>query len=149
MDTVISQMREEAVADLKDAIAELEAGEELTRFVVGSGFQSRRFVFQWDDERLSIDLRLPYAWVLADEEAQLLDVMELGVAMRMAILLLSVPEEGGGGRIAVVGDEDGVNYAVFDASGVMTDAGEDWDALAARLENAFPAKGESFTVIWP
>ena len=148
MDTVISQMREEAVADLKDAIAELEAGEELTRFIVGSGFQSRRFVFQWDDEKLSIDLRLPYARVLADEEVQLLDVMELGVAMRMAILLLSVPDEGGD-RIAVVGDEDGVNYAVFDASGVMTDAGEDWDALAARLENAFPAKGESFTVIWP
>ena len=148
MDTVISQMREEAVADLKDAIAELEAGEELTRFIVGSGFQSRRFVFQWDDEKLSIDLRLPYARVLADEEAQLLEVMELGVAMRMAILLLSVPDEGGG-RIAVVGDEDGVNYAVFDASGVMTDAGEDWDALAARLETAFPAKGESFTVIWP
>ena len=148
MDTVISQMREEAVADLKDAIAELEAGEELMRFIVGSGFQSRRFVFQWDDERLSIDLRLPYARVLADEEAQLLEVMELGVAMRMAILLLSVPDEGGG-RIAVVGDEDGVNYAVFDAAGVMTDAGEDWDALAARLETAFPAKGESFTVIWP
>ena len=148
MDTVISQMREEAVADLKDAIAELEAGEELTRFIVGSGFQSRRFVFQWTDERLSIDLRLPYARVLADEEAQLLEVMELGVAMRMAILLLSVPDEGGG-RIAVVGDEDGVNYAVFDASGVMTDAGEDWDALAARLETAFPAIGESFTVIWP
>ena len=148
MDTVISQMREEAVADLRDAIAELEAGEELTHFIVGSGFQSRRFVFQWDDEKLSIDLRLPYARVLADEEAQLLAVMELGVAMRMAILLLSVPDEGGG-RIAVVGDEDGVNYAVIDASGVMTDAGEDWDALAERLETAFPAKGESFTVIWP
>ena len=148
MDTVISQMREEAVAGLTEAIAALEAGEELTRFVEGSGFQSRRFVFQWDDEKLSIDLRLPYARVLADEEVQLRDVMELGVAMRMAILLLSVPDEGGG-RIAVVGDEDGVNYAVFDASGVMTDAGEDWDALAAHLETAFPVKGESFTVIWP
>ncbi len=149
MDTVISQMREEAVADLKDAIAELEAGEELTRFIVGSGFQSRRFVFQWDDERLSIDLRLPYARVLSSEEAQLLEVMELGVAMRMAILLLSVPDSGET-RISVIADEDGVDYAVFDASGAEADVGEGWETLVARLERVCPAaEAENITVFWP
>lgn len=149
MDTVISQMREGAVADLKDAIAELEAGEELTRFIVGSGFQSRRFVFQWDDEKLSIDLRLPYARVLADEEVQLLDVMELGVAMRMAILLLSVPDSGET-RISVIADEDGVDYAVFDASGAEADVGEGWETLVARLERVCPAaEAENITVFWP
>ncbi len=149
MDTVISQMREEAVADLKDAIAELEAGEELTRFIVGSGFQSRRFVFQWDDERLSIDLRLPYARVLSSEEAQRQDALELGVALRMAILLLSAPESGEA-RISVIADEDGVDYAVFDASGAEADVGEGWETLVARLERVCPAaEAENITVFWP
>lgn len=148
METINSQMRAEVVAELQQAIAELEAGEELTRFISGGGFQSRLFVFQWEDEALTIDLRLPYARVLANEETQRRDAMELGVALRMAMLLLSTPGTDDT-RISVFDDEDGVDYVVFDASGRVTDAGEEWDALAARLEAASPAEPGTFTVIWP
>lgn len=148
-DTNISQMREEVVTRLRQVLAELDADEELTAFVEGTGFQSRVFAFQWNDETLSIDLRLPYARVLSSEESQRQDALELGVALRMAILLLSAPDSGEA-RISVNADEDGVDYAVFDASGAETDVGEGWETLVARLERACPAAGEDgITVFWP
>ena len=148
-DTNISQMRETAAAQLRNVLAELEADEELTAFVEGTGFQSRVFAFQWNDETLSIDLRLPYARVLSSEETQRQDALELGVALRMAILLLSAPESGEA-RISVNADEDGVDYAVFDASGAETDVGEGWETLVARLERVCPAAGENgIAVFWP
>ena len=148
-DMNISQMRETAAAQLRNVLAELEADEELTAFVEGTGFQSRVFAFQWNDETLSIDLRLPYARVLSSEESQRQDALELGVALRMAILLLSAPDNGEA-RISVNADEDGVDYAVFDASGAETDVGEGWETLVARLERVCPAAGEDgITVFWP
>ena len=148
-DTNISQMREEVVTRLRQVLAELDADEELTAFVEGAGFQSRVFVFQWNDAALSIDLRLPYARVLSSEEAQRQDAVELGVALRMAILLLSVPDSGET-RISVIADEDGVDYAVFDASGAEADVGEGWETLVARLERVCPAaEAENITVFWP
>ena len=148
-DMNISQMRETAAAQLRNVLAELEADEELTAFVEGTGFQSRVFAFQWNDETLSIDLRLPYARVLSSEESQRQDALELGVALRMAILLLSEPDSGEA-RISVNADEDGVDYAVFDASGAETDVGEGWETLVARLERVCPAAGEDgITVFWP
>jgi hypothetical protein len=148
-DTNISQMRETAAAKLRRALAELEADEELTAFVEGTGFQSRVFAFQWNDETLSIDLRLPYARVLSSEETQRQDALELGVALRMAILLLSAPESGEA-RISVIADEDGVDYAVFEASGAEADVGEGWETLVARLERACPAaEAGNIAVFWP
>ena len=55
------------------ALAELESGEGLARFVEGHGLQSRFFSFAWESEGLTIDFNLPCERVLADEEDQALD----------------------------------------------------------------------------
>ena len=77
------------IEELKAAIAELESENGMERFVGGHGLQSRFFVFEWRDERLEIDFRLPYARVLSDEETQAEDTMKVGAAIRLAILLLA------------------------------------------------------------
>lgn len=82
--------RSEAVEELRAAFAELESGEGLTRFVGGHGIQSQVFEFEWSEPSLGISFRLPYARVLSDEESQKADEEEIGAAIRMAILLLTV-----------------------------------------------------------
>ena len=82
----------ETIEELRAALAELESGEGLSRFVEGHGLQSRVFVFSWESEELSIDFVLPCERVLSDEEERALDALRVGSALRLAILLLSAAD---------------------------------------------------------
>ncbi len=143
------------IEELKAAIAELESENGMERFVGGHGLQSRFFVFEWRDERLEIDFRLPYARVLSDEETQAEDAMKVGAAIRLAILLLASCGDGrlledGETKLSVEADGARFHYDVYDADGTVLDSGDDWDALIARL-NAAPLRddGGGIQIIWP
>ncbi len=114
---------------------------------------SRRFEFEWREPKLEIDFRLPYARVLADEESQQDDDAEIGAAIRMAILLLTVDGEKAndidGMSLSVWVDESGAGYSIRDAEGEVVDSGDDWSGLVHRLESALPEGEESLSVIWP
>lgn len=143
----------ETIEELRAALAELDSGEGLGRFVEGHGLQSRFFAFSWESERLEIAFRLPYARVLSDENDQGLDAARVGAAIRMAILLLTVAAEGkllseGETRISVEADEDGARYSIFGPDDGTVDGGDDWDPLVARLDAALPDAGD-VQVIWP
>ena len=56
-----STKQEEAINELKAALAELESEEGLEMFVEGHGLQSRYFAFSWQSDELEIDYNLPYA----------------------------------------------------------------------------------------
>lgn len=149
----IDELRDEAVAELKAALAELEGGGELLGFVGGHGLMSRVFEFEWSEQALKIDFRLPYALVLADEEEQQAADAEIGAAIRMAILLLTVEaekDEGFAGLAASVwADANGIGYSIRDGEGNVVDSGDDWDGLVRRLETALPEGGEDLAIIWP
>ena len=145
--------REDAIAELRDALGELESGEGLSRFVGGHGLMSCLFEFQWNEPALEIDFRLPYARVLAEEESQKEDDAEIGAAIRMAILLLTVAAEGkllfdGEAALYVSADEDGASYSIKGPNGEMVDAGDDWASLVERL-NAVISDDGDIQVIWP
>ena len=145
--------REDAIAELRAALGELESGEGLSRFVGGHGLMSCLFEFQWNEPALEIDFRLPYARVLAEEESQKEDDAEIGAAIRMAILLLTVAAEGkllfdGEAALYVSADEDGASYSIKGPNGEMVDAGDDWASLVERL-NAVISDGGDIQVIWP
>lgn len=145
--------RDEAVAELKAALAELEGSEGLLRFTGGHGLMSRVFEFEWNEPALKIDFRLPYALVLADEEEQQAADAEIGAAIRMAILLLTVEDMKDGGLegldASVWADTNGVGYSIHDGEGNMVDSGDDWSGLVRRLETAFQEGGEELAIIWP
>ena len=149
--------REDAIAELRAALGEMEGGEGLSRFVGGHGLMSRLFEFHWDEALLEIDFRLPYTRILAEEESQKEDDAEIGAAIRMAILLLTVEsqksESGKPGeeglRTIVWADERGTGYSILDAEGEVVDSGDDWSGLVHRLESALPDGEEDLTVIWP
>ena len=143
----------ETIDELRAALAELESGEGLSRFVEGHGLQSRVFVFSWESEELSIDFVLPCERVLSDEEERALDALRVGSALRLAILLLSAAAEGrllaeGEAGLSVAADEDGVRYAVSGPDGGVIDEAEDWDPLVARLDAALP-DGDDVQIFWP
>ena len=143
----------ETIEELRAALAELESGEGLSRFVEGHGLQSRVFVFSWESEELSIDFVLPCERVLSDEEERALDAVRVGSALRLAILLLSAAAEGrllaeGEAGLSVAADEDGVRYAVSGPDGGVIDEAEDWDPLVARLDAALPDGGD-IQIFWP
>ena len=143
----------ETIEELRAALAELESGEGLSRFVEGHGLQSRVFVFSWESEELSIDFELPCERVLSDEEERALDALRVGSALRLAILLLSAAAEGrllaeGEAGLSVAADEDGVRYAVSGPDGGVIDEAEDWDPLVARLDAALP-DGDDIQIFWP
>ena len=145
--------REDAIAELRAALGELESGEGLSRFVGGHGLMSCLFEFQWNEPALEIDFRLPYARVLAEEESQKEDDAEIGAAIRMAILLLTVVAEGkllfdGEAALFVSADEDGASYSITGPNGEMVDAGDDWASLVERL-NAVISDDGDIQVIWP
>ena len=145
--------REDTIDELQTAVAELESGDGLERFVEGHGLQSRVFAFSWESEGLAIDFKLPYGRVLSDEEDQAIDAARVGAALRMAILLLTVAAEGkllaeGEAGLSVGADEDGVRYAIVGPDGGEIDSGEDWDALVARLDAALP-DSDNVLIIWP
>ena len=147
------ESRDEAVAELRAALAELESGEGLSRFTGGHGLMSRVFEFRWSDPALEVDFRLPYALVLADEEDQQAADAEIGAAIRMAILLLTVEgseDENFKGLITSVwADANGVGYSIRDGEGETMDGGDDWTGLVRRLETALPEGGEELSIIWP
>ena len=151
MDT--DETRAESAAELRAALAELEGGEGLSRFVGGHGLMSRVFEFRWEEPALQIDFRLPYGRVLVDEEEQKGDDAEIGAAIRMAMLLLTVEglKDGSldGLGASVWADGNGVGYSIIDGEGNMVDAGDDWTGLVRRLETALPEGDESLSIIWP
>ena len=153
MDDNSTGTREGTIAALNAALAELEGGEGLSRFVGGHGFMSRRFEFRWSEPTLEIDFRLPYARVLSDEESQKDDDAEIGAAIRMAILLLTVEGRTADGvdgmSLSVMVDETGAGYSIRDANGELVDSGDDWSGLVRRLESALPEGREDLAVIWP
>ena len=144
---------EKTIADLKAALAELEGGEGLKRFVAGHGFMSRMFRFKWSEPGLELDFRLPYARVLADEDTQSDDDAEVGAAIRMALLLLTVQslkaENLKGLSVRVWIDEDGSGYSIRDGEGREVDSGDDWSGLVHRLEAALPEGESELAIIWP
>ena len=153
MEHNIKEIREESIAELKAALEELESGEGLSRFVGGHGLMSRMFEFSWSEPTLEIDFRLPYARVLMDEESQKADEAGISMAIRMAILLLTVegqkPESPEELSLNVWSNEDGTGYALHDEEGNETDSDDDWTGLVHRLDAALPHKDETQTIIWP
>jgi len=153
MEDNATETKEGAIAALNAALAELEGGQGLSRFVGGHGLMSRRFEFGWSEPALEIDFRLPYARVLSDEESQKKDDDEVGAAIRMAILLLTVE----GRKVAdaeqmalsVWLDESGAGYSIRDGQGETVDSGDDWSGLVRRLESALQEGEEDLAVIWP
>ena len=142
--------RAEAVEELRAAFAELESGEGLTRLVGGHGIQSRVFEFEWSDPALEMSFRIPYARVLSDEASQKEDDEEIGAAIKMAILLLTmVGHVGSASRIEVSCSERGTTYAVYSADGELEDSGTDWAPLVKRLEAELDDAPESLSIIWP
>ena len=142
--------RAEAVEELRAAFAELESGEGLTRLVGGHGFQSRVFEFEWSDPALEISFRLPYARVLSDEASQKEDDEEIGAAIRMAILLLTMAgRTGSASRTEVTCNDRSTSYAVYNADGELEDSDTDWAPLVKRLEAELGDAPESVSIIWP
>ena len=142
--------RAEAVEELRAAFAELESGEGLTRLVGGHGFQSRVFEFEWSDPALEISFRLPYARVLSGEESQKEDDEEIGAAIRMAILLLTMAgRTGSASRTEVSCNDRSTSYAVYNADGELEDSDTDWAPLVKRLEAELGDAPDSVSIIWP
>ena len=149
-----STKQEEAINELKAALAELESDEGLEMFVEGHGLQSRYFAFSWQSDGLEIEYNLPYARVLVDEENQQLDAARIGAAIRLAILLLASSAGGallhdGEAALSVAADESGASYSVIDSDGEVIDSGEGWEPLIARLEADLPDTGDGVQIIWP
>ena len=152
MDNNTAETREETIAGLNAALAELEGGEGLSLFVGGHGFMSRSFEFNWSEPNLEIDFRLPYARVLADEESQNDDDAEIGAAIRMAILLMTVEAQKSseeGMHVSVWARDTATGYSIRDGEGELVESGDDWSGLVHRLESALPDGEKGLTVIWP
>ncbi len=150
MENDIEAKRAAAVDDLKAALAEIESGAGLTHLVGGHGIQSRVFAFEWDDPLLGINFRLPCGRVLSDEASQKNDDAEIGAAIRMAILLLTMAgHTGSASRITVSCDDRGTTYAVYNADGELEDSDTDWAPLVKRLEAELGDAPASLSIIWP
>ena len=146
----IDAKRAEAAEELRAAFAELESGEGLTRFVGGHGLQSRVFEFEWSEPALGISFRIPYARVLSDEATQKEDDEEIGAAIRMAMLLLTLAGRmESASRIEVSCDDRGTAYAVYAANGEIEDSGSDWAPIVKRLESVLGDASEPLSIIWP
>ena len=146
--------QEETINELKAALAELESDEGLEMFVEGHGLQSRYFAFSWQSEGLEIEYNLPYARVLSDEDAQMLDASRIGAAIRLAILLLATLSSGallhdGEASLSVTADDTGASYSIVGSDGEVVDSSDEWEPLIARLEADLPTAAADFQVIWP
>lgn len=150
MENEIESMRAAAIEELKAAFAEIESGSGLTHFVGGHDLQSRVFEFEWREPMLEIDIRLPCLRVLSDEESQREDDAEIGAAVRMAILLMTIAErQNMTSRVTISCNSRGTTYAIYNADGTLEDDGEDWGPLVKRLEAALGDAPENISVIWP
>ena len=149
-----STKQEEAINELKAALAELESDEGLEMFVEGHGLQSRYFAFSWQSEGLEIEYNLPYARVLSDEDAQKLDASRIGAAIRLAILLLATSSSGallhdGEASLSVTAYDTGASYSIVGSDGEVVDSSDEWEPLIARLEADLPNVGDNVQIIWP
>ena len=146
----VESMRAAAIEELRAAFAELESGAGLTRLVSGHGIQSRVFEFEWSEPSLEISFRLPYARVLSDEAAQKEGDAEIGAAIRMAILLLTMAGRmGSASRIEVSCNDRSTMYAIYAADGEFEDSGTDWSPLIKRFEAVLGDESKPVSVIWP
>ena len=150
----MKERRRETIERLKEAMAEMETEDGLVRFVEGHGVQSRIFAFSWLSDDLEINVRLPFARVLSDEEEQQLDTARIGAAIKLAILMLSSSDAGtllqeGEKSISVFADQSGPGYSVTGENGEEIDSADDWQPLISRLENDISSAGESLQIIWP
>ena len=146
----VESRRAAAIEELRAAFAEIESTAGLTRLVGGHGIQSRVVEFEWREPSLEISFRLPYARVLSDEATQKEGDAEIGAAIRMAILLLTMAGRmGAASRIEVSCDDRGTAYAIYSADGELEDSGTDWSPLVKRLEAELGDAPEPVSVIWP
>ena len=146
----VESRRTAAIEELRAAFAEIESGVGLTRLVGGHGIQSRVFVFEWREPSLEISFRLPYARVLSDEAAQKDGDAEIGAAIRMAILLLTMAGRmESASRIEVSCNDRSTAYAIYAADGELEDSGTDWAPLVKRLEAELGDDSKPVSVIWP
>ena len=150
MENDVESWRAAAIEELRAAFAEIESGAGLTRLVGGHGIQSRVFEFEWREPSLEISFRLPYARVLSDEAVQKEGDAEIGAAIRMAILLLTMAGRmESATRIEVSCSDRGTAYAVYTADGELEDSGTDWAPLVKRLEAELGDDSKLVSIIWP
>ena len=96
------------------------------------------------------DKKKAYARVLSDEATQKEGDAEIGAAIRMAILLLTmVGRMESASRIEVSCNDRGTAYAVYAADGELDDSGTDWAPLLKRFESELGAALEALSIIWP
>ena len=151
----IATQRADIIDALDGALVQLESGESLSNFVEGHGLNSGFFRLHWDEPTLRIDFELPYACVLQDTEDLADDDNEISASIRMAILLLIAAGNGtllqnGEARLSVFNDGDSIGWTVYGTDEDILDDADDWDSLAARLENAVPVDDKnSKSIIWP
>ena len=148
--------KDEAVNRLKTALRELDSGEGLSVLTGGHGLQSRTFEFSWSSPTLAISFSMPYSRVLDDDDVRQADDAAIGVACRLAILLIESDTAGllydeGETAISVSFDRlTGAHYQILGADGEIIDSGSDWTGLIARLERVIQSNGcEAVSIIWP
>ena len=150
----MKEKRIEAIAELENALEEIESGEGLSTFVEGHGLQSHRFRFEWSEPLLQISYDLPTGRVLSPEDDQKSDDAEVGAAIRLALVLLRAfgqgkPESFEDGALSVYCDDDGARYEIRADDGSVIDEEEGWSGLASRLEGVFGDLAEELVIIWP
>ena len=146
--------RTEAIAELEEALGEIEGGEGLSTFVEGHGLQSRRFRFEWREPSLQISFDLPTGRVLSPEEEQRADDAEAGAAIRLALVLLRALQSGKDGvfedgALSVSCDDSGASYAIHAPDGSVIDEGDGWSGLVSRLEGLLGDSAGDVMIIWP
>ena len=150
----MKEKRIETIAELENALEEIESGEGLSTFVEGHGLNSHRFRFEWSEPLLHISYDLPTARALSPEEDQKADDAEAGAAIRLAIVLLRAfaqgkPESFEDGSLSVYCDDDGARYEIRADDGSVIDEEEGWSGLASRLEGIFGNLAEEQVIFWP
>ena len=135
---------DKAKSVLEAVVSGIETDALPARFIGGHGLQSRRFRFDWADDKLALRFDLPCCRVLSGDEQWRADEAEIAAACRMDLLLLAAHADGkllhdaeGEATLAATCDDSGARYEIRDAEGETLDAGDGWSVLAARLEGVF------------
>ena len=148
------------IADLEAVVSGIETDGLPARFISGHGLQSRRFRFDWADDKLALRFDLPCCRVLSGDEQWRADEAEIAAACRMGLLLLAAHADGkllhdaeGEAMLTATCDDLGARYEIRDTEGETLDAGSGWTVLAARLEGALTpdagATEEAVSIILP
>ena len=135
---------DKAKSVLETVVSGIETDGLPARFISGHGLQSRRFRFDWADDKLALRFDLPCCRVLSGDEQWRADEAEIAAACRMGLLLLAAHADGkllhdteGEAMLTATCDDLGARYEIRDAEGETLDAGDGWTVLAARLEGTF------------